>query len=103
MPDRFSLDPVHTAVLSLDCQTGIVSISAKDDKEGFLARVASLLDYARAGGMAVIHVRVGFRRGLPEVSFRNPLIKVLTPTSGTVPGTAGSDTPLQSPQKKRRL
>ncbi len=73
MPDRFSLDPVHTAVLSLDCQTGIVSIYAKDDKESFLARVASVLDYARARGIAVIHVRVGFRRGLPEVSFRNPL------------------------------
>jgi len=89
------MDSVHTAVLRLDCQTGIVSISAKDDKEGFLARVASVLDYARAGGIAVIHVRVGFRRGAFNYSPH--------PNITHCSRNRWERYPLQSPQKKRRL
>jgi nicotinamidase-related amidase len=65
--------PAHTAVLSMDCQTGVVAIYTKDDKEQFLTRAASVLNHARATGMTIIHVRVGFRPGLPEVSSRNIL------------------------------
>jgi nicotinamidase-related amidase len=65
--------PAHTAVLSMDCQTGIVSLYTKDGKEGFLTRAATILAYARGTGISVIHVQVGFRPGLPEVSSRNPL------------------------------
>jgi nicotinamidase-related amidase len=57
----------------MDCQTGIVSIYTKDDKDAFLTRAASVLNHARATGMTVIHVQVGFRPGLPEVSSRNVL------------------------------
>ena len=73
MTATFPIDPVHTAVLSLDCQTGIVSIYAKDDKDAFLTRAASVLNHARVSGMTIIHVQVGFRPGLPEVSPRNIL------------------------------
>jgi len=57
----------------MDCQTGIVSIYAKDDKEAFLTRAANVLNHARTSGMTIIHVQVGFRPGLPEVSSRNIL------------------------------
>ena len=57
----------------MDCQTGIISIYAKDDKDAFLTRAASVLNHAWASGMTVIHVQVGFRPGLPEVSSRNIL------------------------------
>jgi nicotinamidase-related amidase len=70
VPARFPINPAHTAVLSLDCQTGIVSIYAPD-KEAFLARALSVLNHARASGVTVIHVQVGFRPGLPEISSRN--------------------------------
>jgi nicotinamidase-related amidase len=73
MADTFTIDPAHTAVLSMDCQTGIVSIYAKDDKDAFLTRAASVLNHARASGMTIIHIQVGFRPGLPEVSPRNIL------------------------------
>jgi nicotinamidase-related amidase len=73
VPPAFPIYPAHTAVLSMDCQTGIVSIYAKDDKEAFLGRALIVLDHARATGMTVIHVQVGFRPGLPEVSSRNLL------------------------------
>ena len=58
----------------MDCQTGIVSIYTKDDKDSFLARASTVLNHARATGMTVIHVQVGFRPGLPEVSSRNLLL-----------------------------
>lgn len=73
MAATFPIDPAHSAVLSMDCQTGIVSIYTKDDKDAFLARAASVLNHARAKGMFVIHVQVGFRPGLPEVSSRSVL------------------------------
>lgn len=75
MPAAFPIHPTHTAVLSMDCQTGIVSIYTKGDKDAFLAGAASVLNHARAVGMTVIHVQVGFRPGLPEVSSRNLLFR----------------------------
>jgi nicotinamidase-related amidase len=70
------LDPAHTAVLGMDLQTGVVSIYVKDPND-FLARVARVLDAARASGMRLIHARVGFRPGLPEVGSRNPLLAAI--------------------------
>jgi nicotinamidase-related amidase len=67
------IDPAHTVVLSMDCQAGIVSIYTKGDKDGFVARAASVLNHARASHMTVLHVKVGFRAGLPEVTARNQL------------------------------
>src|SRR5579863_742735 len=69
-----AMDPAHTAVLSMDCQTGIVAIYTKDDKDSFLNRTANVLNHARGAGMTIIHVRVGFRPGLPEVSSRNTIL-----------------------------
>jgi nicotinamidase-related amidase len=71
--DTFTIDPAHTAVLSMDCQAGIVSIYTREAKDAFLDRVASVLHHARAAGMTIIHIQVGFRPGLPEISSRNPL------------------------------
>jgi nicotinamidase-related amidase len=64
--------PAHTALLGLDCQTGVVSIYAKPP-EPFIERCSSVLQAARKAGMAVIHAKVGFRPGLPEVTTRNRL------------------------------
>ena len=73
MADAFTIDPAHTAVLSMDCQAGIVSLYTREAKDAFLVRVASVLNHARAAGMTIIHVQVGFRPGLPEISSRNAL------------------------------
>jgi nicotinamidase-related amidase len=73
MDDTFAIDPSHTAVLSMDCQAGIVSIYTRDGKDAFLIRATSVLNHARITGMTIIHVQVGFRHGLPEVSPRNAL------------------------------
>ena len=73
MADTFMIDPARTAVLSMDCQAGIVSIYTREGKDAFLERVASVLKHARAIGMTIIHIQVGFRPGLPEISSRNAL------------------------------
>jgi nicotinamidase-related amidase len=70
------LDPARTAVLSMDLQAGIVSIYLEDPSE-FLTRVDRVLGWARRSGVRVIHVRVGFRPGLPEVSPKNRLFAAL--------------------------
>jgi nicotinamidase-related amidase len=69
----FPIRPARTAVLSMDCQAGIVSIYTKEAKDAFLARAASVLNHARAIGMTVIHIQVGFRPGFPEISSLNTL------------------------------
>ena len=56
----------------MDCQTGIVSVYAKPQDE-FIMRAAGVLRAARALGMLVVQVQVGFRPGLPEVSSQNKL------------------------------
>jgi nicotinamidase-related amidase len=73
MANAFMMDPAHTAVLSMDCQAGIISIYTRESKDAFLIRAASVLNHARAVGMTIIHIQVGFRPGLPEVSSRNTL------------------------------
>lgn len=71
-----ALVPARTAVLSLHMQSGIVSLYAGSHPE-MLARAAQVLHAARGRGMTVIHIRMGFRPGLPEVSPRNPLFSAI--------------------------
>ena len=77
MADTFTIDPRRTAVLSMDCQAAIVSIYTREDKDAFLVRVAGVLNHARASGMTVIHIQVGFRPGLPEINPRNALFSAI--------------------------
>lgn len=68
----FSLNAARTAVLSMDLQNGIVANYLKG-QEDFLGRAGGVLKEARGRGLSVIHIQVGFRPGLPEVSVRNSL------------------------------
>jgi nicotinamidase-related amidase len=80
MGTELSFDIARTALLAMDCQTGIVSIYAKPPEE-FLERAATVLRAARHTGMSVIHVQVRFRPGLPEVSGRNRLFAAIKASS----------------------
>ena len=71
-----TLDPRRTAFLTLDIQTALVGFYAKE--EDFVRAVTSLLACARKLNATVIHVKVGFRPGFPEVSERNRLFSSLT-------------------------
>ena len=62
-------NPKRSAILSMDLQAGIVSVYVKDEE--FIPRVAGVMEQARRAGLAIIHVRVGFRPNVPEASPRN--------------------------------
>jgi nicotinamidase-related amidase len=100
MTSRLSLDPARSALLSMDFHTSIVSIYVKE-QEPFLARAAGVLGFARALGMTVVHVQVGFRTGLPEVSSRNPLFAAIKSSprhQQLFEGSAGAIHPAVAPQ-----
>jgi nicotinamidase-related amidase len=100
MGTGLSFDVAHTALLAMDCQTGIVSIYAKPPDE-FLERASTVLRAARRTGMSVVHVQVGFRRGLPEVSSRNKLfaaIKSSAQHQKLFEGAAGAINPALGPE-----
>jgi nicotinamidase-related amidase len=100
MGNNVAFDAAHTALLAMDCQTGIVSIYAKPPGE-FVERASSVLRAARAAGMPVIHIQVGFRPGLPEVSNRNKLfgaIKASPQHQKLFEGPAGAIHPALGPE-----
>ena len=65
----FWFDPKRSAILSMDLQTGVVSVYVKE--AGFIPRVAGVLERARTAGLPIIHVKVGFRPDVPEANPRN--------------------------------
>ncbi len=100
MGSDLRFDIAHTAVLAMDCQTGIVSAYVQPPEE-FLERASGVLRTARGVGMPVIHVQVGFRPGLPEVSPRNKLFATIksSPTHRRLfEGAAGAISPALGPE-----
>jgi nicotinamidase-related amidase len=98
--EALSFDPTRSAVLSMDYQSAIVSIYARDQEE-LLARASAVLQQARLSGVTVIHVKVGFRPGLPEVSQRNLLlggIKASAKRQQLFEAAAGSIHPAVAPE-----
>lgn len=97
---QLTLDPSHSALLSMDLQSAIVSIYTKNDS-GLVSRAASLLRPARNAGVTVIHVQVGFRPNLPDISARNMLLSAIkaSPQHRQIfEGAAGAIHPAVAPQ-----
>jgi nicotinamidase-related amidase len=94
------LDHSHTAVLAMDCQAGIVAQYVKP-ADDFLDRAVNVLGAARSAGVPVIHVRVGFRPGLPEIGTRNKLfaaVKASPQYQKLFDGPAGDVHPALGPE-----
>jgi nicotinamidase-related amidase len=95
-----TFDRAHTALLAMDCQSGIVSQYVKPAEE-FLGRASRVLEAARHANMPVIHVRVGFRPGLPEIGDRNKLfaaVKASPQYQKLFDGPAGEIHPALGPE-----
>jgi nicotinamidase-related amidase len=95
-----SIDRAHTALLAMDCQSGIVSQYVKPPDE-FLSRASKAAKAARHAGLPLIHVRVGFRPGLPEVGERNKLfaaVKTSPQYQKLFDGPAGEVHPALGPE-----
>ena len=58
-----------TVLLVMDVQRGVVERFA--DEPGYLPRLQRAVTAARAAGIPVVYVTVGFRPGHPEISARN--------------------------------
>jgi nicotinamidase-related amidase len=75
------MDSTHTALLVMDVQDGIVE---RIGDPGLLGRVSEAIAGARANGVRVIYVVVGFRDGYPEVHPRNRAFGALAESGGMV-------------------
>jgi nicotinamidase-related amidase len=95
-----SFEPKRTAVLNLDLLAGVTAAYLKDDG-AMLIRAQGILNRARSAGMLVVHVRVAFRPGCPEISDRNMLlarVKASVPHQKLFEGAAGAFHPAVAPQ-----
>jgi nicotinamidase-related amidase len=77
-----------TALLVMDVQQGIVDRFAGDEE--YLPRLMAAVEAARAAGIRVIYVVVGFRAGYPEVSERNKSFAAIAGTGRFAEGDPGS-------------
>ncbi|HTU26382.1 MAG TPA: isochorismatase family cysteine hydrolase [Pirellulales bacterium] len=88
--EKLALDPKTTALLVMDFQTAIVEGFATDSKT-LLARTAGLIDAARAAGVPVVYVVVGFRPGYPEINSQNKLFSGLKASGRFSAGSPGTE------------
>ncbi len=96
MPD-LALDPKRTAVLCMDYQAAIVANFAAGS-EAMLPRAAAVLAAARAAGVMVVYVVVGFRPGFPEVSPRNQSFSTIKTRAAMFTGDGVVVHPAVAPQ-----
>jgi nicotinamidase-related amidase len=96
---QLSLHPSRSALLSMDFQAGIVYVYGNDPD--LTSRAARVIASARNFGMRIIHVKVGFRPKLPEVSVRNRFfgaIKTSPQHQRLFEGEAGAIHPAVAPE-----
>ncbi len=84
-----------SALLIMDVQRGIVERFGAPAED--LTRLAAAAGAARAAGVAVIHVRVAFRPGHPEVSPRNRAFAALRAGGAFADAAAASIHPAVGP------
>jgi nicotinamidase-related amidase len=71
-----------TALLVMDVQPGI--LERLQNSDDYLATVTAIVAAARAKQIRVVHVVVGFRPGLPEISERNKSFAALKERAATM-------------------
>lgn len=78
-----------SALLVMDVQRGITD--RFDGDPGYLPRLRRAVEAARAAGVPVVYVVLGFRQGHPEISARNKTFGAIAAASAA--NAAGSGTP----------
>ena len=78
-----------TVLLVMDVQRGIVERFAGDT--GYLPRLAGAVTAARAAGIPVIYVTIGFRPGHPEISARNRTFSAAAAAGQFVEGSPATE------------
>ncbi|MEZ7215307.1 cysteine hydrolase family protein [Klebsiella spallanzanii] len=81
----------NSALLVMDFQEIILNnYLSKESAEGVLRNTASLISGARAAGVPVIYVSVGFRKGYPEVSKNNAIFSTVKEYGIFITGSDGA-------------
>ena len=95
------IERTRAALLVMDFQAGVLErVGGK--APAVLAAAQRSLEAARAAGMLVVHVVVGFRPGYPEVSPRNVAFATLRQSGRLIATTPGADiAPELAPHKKK--
>ena len=86
-----TFDRQRTALLVMDLQADIIGMLG-DEAQALLDRTAPLIAAARAAGVPVIYVVLGFKPGYPEVSPNNAVFSTIR-GSGRFLGPPGADIP----------
>jgi nicotinamidase-related amidase len=89
------MNPQRTALLVMDIQLGIVE---RIGDPALLSRIAGAAAAARAVGVRVIYVKIGFRAGYPELSPRSPMFARLTQAGSFLEGPASEVHPAVASQ-----
>lgn len=97
MADALVIDPEHAALLSMDYQPAILG-AYPSDSEALIERAGAVQRAARAAGMLVVHVVVGFRPGYPEVSARNAAFTTIKQGGRFTSTDAGASEPVIPPK-----
>jgi nicotinamidase-related amidase len=84
-----ALDLKTSALLIMDYQSGIVGRLADADAAPLLERTARGLKAARAAGLRVLYVVVGFRPGYPEVGPGNAAVNTMKASGRFLPDDPG--------------
>lgn len=86
------LEPKSTALVLLDLQKiCIEQWCPRDSKDLFLSHISELLAWARNLNLQIIHVKVGFRAGYPEISASNRLFSKLAKAEFFNPSSEGCE------------
>jgi len=89
------MDAERTAMLVMDVQPEIVERLGDSELVGRVAQAAAA---ARAAGVRVIFVKVGFREGYPEISPRSATFSRIAELGGFVEGVSSDVHPAVAPR-----
>jgi len=85
VPDLQKVDLKSAALLTLDCQKGIVGFVPGSEKIFPLA--SKVVKASRLAHIPVIHIGIGFRGGYPEVHPRHPMFGMIRQTGRFILGS----------------
>lgn len=84
-----TIDRTRTALLLMDFQAEVIPMFERAAQT--VARAAELAAAARAAGLPIVYVTIGFRPGYPEINPRNATFTTMAQTGRFIVGTPGAE------------
>ncbi len=87
MMANLNLDKNRTAVIASELSKGNYANNQMAQERNLIGNARKVIDAARAAGIPVIHVTIGFREGYPEINDRNKLFRMIKESGGLKAGS----------------